>query len=89
MSYRILFYSPSSNHWKLEPLTNETTYSFVVVGRGCHSLRSLLRDSEASLPLVESRIRERVPEEHRLPSRSLSYKSSEEWRLPDERLYEL
>jgi hypothetical protein len=31
-----------------------------IVGRGCHSLRSLLRNSEASLPLVESRIRERV-----------------------------
>jgi hypothetical protein len=31
-----------------------------LVGHGCHFLPSLLRNSEASLPLVEPRIRERV-----------------------------
>jgi hypothetical protein len=31
-----------------------------LAGHGCHFLRALLRNNEASLPLVESRTRERV-----------------------------
>jgi len=49
-------------------LIDETSFSPAIVGRGCHSLRSLPRNSEASLPLVEPRIRERVStQKHRLP----------------------